>query len=72
MGRSYLQNVMVLVCLVLPGACYRSSGAAHAEPLEAAGRRADGAATSGCAGSGGGARTLHGSQSVSGTMQQTK
>lgn len=69
-GRSFPQSMMVSVCLPLPGICHRSSGAAHAKFVEEAGRWADGAATAGCAGSGGGACTLHGSQSVSGTLGQ--
>jgi hypothetical protein len=37
-GRSCPQSMMVLVCLPLPGTCHRSSGAAHAKSVEAAGR----------------------------------
>ena len=67
-GWSCLQSVIVLVCLPLPGACYCGIGAACSKPVEAACRWADGAATSGCAGSSRRARTVHGNQSVSGTL----
>ena len=67
-GWSCLQSVIVAICLSLPGACYCGIGAACSKSVEAARRWADGAATSGCAGSSRRARTVHGIQSVSGTL----